>query len=231
MPEKVLVIEDDTLILDGIVRNLRYEGYETFVATDGEDGLRKALDMEPDLVILDIMLPKMSGFEVCRIVKKHRPELPILILSCRSSEDDRVKGLKLGADDYVVKPFSLRELLARVEALLRRKRIYERRYEKTQFADVEVDLEALTIKKGEKVHRLSPREAKLLRFLLKNAGRTLDRKTILDNVWGFDYYGTARTIDNFIKRLRSKIEDDSENPRFIQTVFGVGYRMVIPSQD
>ena len=115
MPEKVLVIEDDTLILDGIVRNLRYEGYETFVATDGEDGLRKALEMEPDLVILDIMLPKVSGFEVCRIVKKHRPELPVLILSCRSSEDDRVKGLKLGADDYVVKPFSLRELLARVE--------------------------------------------------------------------------------------------------------------------
>ena len=228
MGERVLVVEDDTLILDGIVRNLRYEGYETLVAKDGEEGLRKALEMEPDLVILDVMLPVMGGFDVCRILKKHKPELPVLILTCRSSEDDKVYGLKIGADDYVVKPFSLRELLARVEALLRRKRIYERRFEKVQFADVEIDLEAMTLKKGKKSHRLSPREAKLLKFLLKNAGRTLDRKTILDNVWGYDYYGTARTIDNFIKRLRSKMEDDPENPRFIQTVFGVGYRLVIP---
>ena len=222
------MVEDDTLILDGIVRNLRYEGYEPLVATDGEEGLRKALEMEPDLVILDVMLPKVDGFEVCRIIKKHKPEMPVLILTCRSSEDDRVHGLKIGADDYVVKPFSLRELLARVEALLRRRRIYERRFQKVKFADVEIDLEAMSVKKGDKTHRLSPREAKLLRFLIKNAGRTLDRRTILDNVWGFDYYGTARTIDNFIKRLRSKIEDDPENPQYIQTVFGVGYRFVIP---
>ncbi len=227
---KILVVEDDLLILDGMVRNLKYEGYRVETATVGEEALEKAFSIRPDLVVLDLMLPDMDGFDVCRLLKKHSPELPILILTARSSVEDRVHGLKIGADDYLIKPFALAELLARVQALLRRKELYERPANRFSFADVVVDFDALTLKKGKKTHKLSSREAGLLRFLVKNAGRALDRNAILNNVWGYDYEGTARTIDNFITRLRAKIEDDPENPRHIRTVFGVGYMFASPEE-
>lgn len=227
MRERILVIEDDVFILDGVVRNLKYEGYEVIVASDGEDGLRKALRSEPDLIILDLMLPKLDGLKLCKTLKRQGYETPILMLTAKTSEDDRVRGLKIGADDYVTKPFSLRELMARVEALLRRKRLYEKKFEKVRLGgDVEVDFDSLTLKKGRRTYRLSAREAKLLRFMVKNANKALDRNTILNNVWGYNYCGTARTIDNFITRLRQKIEDDPENPKYIETVFGVGYRLI-----
>jgi DNA-binding response OmpR family regulator len=230
MRERILVIEDDLLILDGICRNLSYEGYEVISATDGESGLKKAAECSPDLIILDIMLPKLDGFHLCKALKRTGSDVPILMLTARTSEDDRVKGLKIGADDYVTKPFSLRELMARVEALLRRKRRYEQKFERLKIGDAEVDFDALTIKKGKRIYKLSAREAKLLRFLVQNANRALDRNTILNNVWGYNYSGTARTIDNFITRLRGKIEDDSENPKYIETVFGIGYRLLLPSE-
>jgi len=229
MRERVLVIEDDVFILDGVVRNLQFEGYEVLTARDGEDGLRKALQSEPDLIILDLMLPKLDGFRLCKALKRQGCETPILMLTARTAEDDRVKGLKMGADDYVTKPFSLRELMARVEALLRRKRRYEKQFEKVRIGNVEVNFDSLTLRKGKRTYKLSAREAKLLRFMVRNANKVLDRTSILNNVWGYNYCGTARTIDNFVTRLRQKIEDDPENPKFIETVFGVGYKFTMPS--
>jgi len=219
---KILVIEDDTAIAFGLERNLRFEGYEVQVATDGERGLQCAIDGRPDLIILDIMLPKVSGYEICQTLRKNGLTIPVIFLSAKTREADKVTGLDLGGDDYITKPFGLRELLARVKTILRRVR--EDQEEPRMFGDIEVDFAGQVVRRKGRPVALTSKEFELLKFLITRAGKVLTRETILKQVWGFDYFGTARTIDNFINRLRQKIEDDAERPRYIHTVRGAGYK-------
>ena len=219
---KILVVEDDVAIAFGLQKNLQFEGYEVVVATDGEAGLSRAIDARPDLMILDIMLPKVNGFEICQALRKQGIDIPIIFLTAKGQESDKILGLDLGGDDYMTKPFSVRELLARVKTILRRVKGDEP--ELVTFGDVEVNFTAQTVKlRGQDVN-LTSKEFELLRFLMRSEGKVLPRDSILNKVWGYDYYGTARTIDNFINRLRQKIEDDVDNPRHILTVRGVGYK-------
>ena len=221
---KILVIEDDPSILLGIRKNLEYEGHEVLIARDGEEGLTMAFDARPDLILLDIMLPHVNGFEICRSVRKHEPAVPILIISAKDQEADKITGLSLGADDYIAKPFSLRELMARVKTALRRTRALEGEEAPYRFGDVEVDYAGRVIRvKGEPVE-CTPKEFDLLRFLVRNKGRVVSRDQILNKVWGYDYEGTPRTIDNFVQKLRTKVEKDPEAPEHILTVRGIGYK-------
>jgi two-component system alkaline phosphatase synthesis response regulator PhoP len=219
---KILIIEDDVAIAYGLERNLRFEGYQVQVATDGERGLKYAIDGRPDLIILDIMLPKVSGYEICQTLRKNGIATPVIFLSAKTREADKVTGLDLGGDDYITKPFGLRELLARVKTILRRVR--EDEEEPKLFGDIEVDLGGQVVKKKGREVALTSKEFDLLKFLISRPGKVLTRETILKQVWGFDYFGTARTIDNFINRLRQKIEDDAERPRHLLTVRGAGYK-------
>ncbi|MHC5021384.1 MAG: response regulator transcription factor [Planctomycetota bacterium] len=221
----ILIVEDDRSINMGLAKNLKYEGYQVLSAEDGERGLRLAVDRKPDAIVLDVMLPGASGFEVCRSLRRARIHTPILILTARDQEVDKVMGLDLGADDYMTKPFSLAELIARVKALLRRSSDFEEEGEQEyKFADVRVDVRGRSILRKKKDVAVSPREFDLLVFLLRNSGRALSREEILNKVWGHDYYGTARTIDNFVTKLRQKLEKDPENPKHILTVRGHGYK-------
>jgi DNA-binding response OmpR family regulator len=219
---RILIVEDDVAIAFGLERNLRYEGYEVQVATDGERGLQLALDGRPDLIILDIMLPKVSGYEICQTLRKNGLATPVIFLSAKTRELDKVTGLDLGGDDYITKPFGLRELLARVKTILRRVR--EEEEAPKVFGDIEIDLSGKVVKRKGKAVPLTVKEFDLLRFLILKPGKVHSRETILNQVWGFGYDGTARTIDNFINRLRQKIEDDIDAPRYILTVRGMGYK-------
>lgn len=221
--EKILVVEDDPAILLGLEKNLRYEGYEVLRASDGELGLELAVDERPDLIVLDLMLPGVNGYEICRTVRRHDKDVAILILSAKGQEADKVVGLDVGADDYVTKPFSVKEVLARVRALLRRRRAAQGELEPFEFGRALVDFEGRTLRVDGDVVDTSKKEWELLRMLIRNRGRVLSRDQILNKVWGFDYYGTPRTIDNFIQKLREKVEEDAANPRYIRTVRGVGY--------
>ncbi len=222
--ERILIIEDDRMILSGLERNLRYEGFEVATASDGEKGLEMAVDGNYDLIVLDVMLPKVSGFEICRLLKQNKIETPVIILSVKSQESDKIRGLNLGADDYISKPFSVKELIARINAVLRRRRREESIHKTFSFGDVAVDFQGQSVKRKKKRVDLSAREFKLLQFFIRNRGKVLDRNTILNHVWGYDYYGTARTVDNFVNRLRQKFEKDPNKPKYIVTVFGVGYK-------
>jgi len=220
----ILVIEDDPAIRLGLRKSLGYEGYRVLEAADGERGLEMVFERRPDLVVLDLMLPRLNGFEVCRTIRKHDRTIPILILSAKEQEVDKLMGFDLGADDYVTKPFSTRELVARVKAALRRtapggveEPIFEHRH-------VQVDFPGQRLLVHGQPVEVSNREFRLLRFLIENRGRVLSRDQILNQVWGYDYEGTARTIDNFINKLRSKIELDPTSPDIILTVRGVGYK-------
>jgi two-component system, OmpR family, alkaline phosphatase synthesis response regulator PhoP len=226
--ETVLIIEDDPSILLGLQKNLKFEGYDVLTASDGERGLELAIDRPPDLIILDIMLPKISGFEICKTLKKNNIQVPIIILSAKDQEIDKIMGLDLGADDYVTKPFNIRELVARINAVMRRKRRYEQQGvpERFKFGRLTLDLKGQTLHKDGEPIETSVREFKLLKFFIENRGKVLDRKEILNKVWGYDYFGTARTIDNFITKLRQKVEDDPDDPKHIVTVRGVGYKFV-----
>ncbi|RME73990.1 MAG: DNA-binding response regulator [Planctomycetota bacterium] len=226
--ETVLIVEDDPSIRLGLQKNLKFEGYDVLTAADGERGLQLAIDRPPDLIILDIMLPKISGFEICKTLKKNDINVPIIVLSAKDQDIDKIMGLDLGADDYVTKPFNVRELLARINSVLRRKRRYEReRAEKSfRFGPFTVDFEGQVLLKDGQPIDTSVREFKLLRFLVENRGKVLERREILNKVWGYDYFGTARTIDNFITKLRQKIEPTPERPQHIVTVRGVGYKFV-----
>ncbi len=219
---KILVVEDDGAILFALQKNLQFEGYEVILASDGETGLRRALEDRPQLIVLDIMLPRMSGFEVCEAIRKQEIDIPVIFLSAKAQEMDRIAGLNLGADDYITKPFSIRELLARVKTVLRRSQ--GETQETLRFGDVEVNFTAQTLEVRGQGVSLTPKEFELLRLLVRSEGKVLPRDSILNRVWGYGYDGTARTIDNFINRLRQKIEDDVDAPRHILTVRGVGYR-------
>ena len=224
--ETILVIEDDPAISLGLTKNLKYEGYDVLSAQQGEKGLELAIDRQPDLIVLDIMLPNMSGFEICKTLKRNEVDIPIIILSAKDSEIDKIMGLDLGADDYITKPFSIRELIARINAVLRRKKRYEKDLEAFIFGEVEIDFAARTVQRNGRELELSPREFDLLGFFVRHPNEVMDRRQILNKVWGYDYYGTARTIDNFVTKLRSKMEPDPTKPVHFVTARGIGYKFV-----
>lgn len=218
---RILVVEDDLSILTGLSMNLRYEGYEVLQAQDGRKGLQKVIDEQPDLIVLDVMLPEMNGFEVLEELKKRGNTIPIVVLSAKGVETDRVMGLNLGADDYVVKPFGLQELLARIRAVLRRR---VRDGSTVRFSDTVVDLTAKTVARAGKDIELTAQEFKLLGHFVSHPGHTFSREELLSGAWGYGYEGTARTVDNFISQLRAKFEPDPEAPKHFVTVRGLGYR-------
>jgi DNA-binding response OmpR family regulator len=222
---RVLVVEDDASIALGLRINLEADGYEVLSAEDGEAGLSIARGERPDLLILDVMLPKLNGFQVLQAIRREGLMMPIIVLSARNAEVDKVTGLELGAEDYVAKPFSLAELLARVRAALRRTRVADRPVRPVHvFGDVRVDVVARTVtRSGERVD-VTATEFDLLLCLIEARGAALSRDAIFARVWGPSHHGTPRTIDNFIQQLRSKLESDPQRPRHVQTVRGVGYR-------
>ena len=226
---KVLIVEDEPDMILGLKDNFEFEGYEVITAPDGMAGLERARAIKPDLIILDIMLPKLSGLEVCKTLRGEGYENPIIMLTARGQEIDKVVGLELGADDYVTKPFSIRELLARVRAILRRTEGKKKRLERYRFADVDLDFEVYRAKKGDEPLDLSPREFELLRYLIERKGETVSRDRLLEDVWGYESYPSTRTVDTHIAKLRAKIGDSGTEPRFILTIHGSGYKFVDPT--
>lgn len=226
MEQQVLVVEDEPPILDSLCFHLEKERYQVLAAADGEEALRLFRQHKPDLVILDLMLPRLSGLEVCRLVRAESP-VPILMLTARAEEMDKVAGLDLGADDYVVKPFGMREVLARVRALLRRTGATVRPEDQfLEVGDVCVDVDRHEVRVAGRQVELSPKEFDLLYALASRARRVLNREALLDTVWGEDFYGDPRTVDVHIRWLREKIEPDPSAPTYLQTVRGVGYKFV-----
>ncbi|MCX6630727.1 MAG: response regulator transcription factor [Candidatus Solibacter sp.] len=223
----ILVIEDDPAILRGLADNLKYEAYEVLTASSGEAGLAAIRQSKPDLLILDLMLPKLSGYEVCRKLRAEGNALPILMLTARGEEADRVLGLDLGADDYMVKPFAIRELLARVRALLRRAQAGRPApADELRFDDVVVDFRKYEAHKGGKPLELTRKEFGVLRMLSGRDGEVVARDELLNEVWGYENYPSTRTVDNHIAGLRAKIERDPAAPLHLKTVHGVGYKFV-----
>jgi DNA-binding response OmpR family regulator len=220
---RILIIEDDASIAAGLRMNLRHEGFETELAQDGEVGLRLALELDPDLIVLDIMIPTMNGFEVLGELRRRGSRAGVIMLTAKGLEEDKVLGLELGADDYVQKPFGLNELIARIHAVLRRRRLSTP--DTVRIGNVLVDRGARTASCDGEALQLSPREMSLLIYLLDHPGRALSRDALLEGAWGLDYEGTARTVDNFIVSLRKKIEPDPDAPKHLITVRGVGYRL------
>jgi len=223
---RILVVEDDAAILRGLKDNLAAEAYEVLTAADGIEGLRLSQEKNPDLIVLDLMLPKLSGYEICRKLRERGVHVPILMLTARGDEADRVLGLDLGADDYVTKPFSVRELLARVRALLRRSDPQKDSVDRLTFGDVVVDFPEYETRKGGQPVEMTPKEFGVLRYLAARAGKVVQRQTLLEEVWGYENYPTTRTVDNHIASLRAKLEDDPAQPRHLLTVHGVGYKFV-----
>lgn len=219
--QRILVVEDDLSILTGVSMNLKFEGYDVEQAQDGKTGLQKAIDLAPDLIVLDIMLPLMNGLEVMKELRARGRETPVIVLSARGQEPDKILGLNLGADDYVVKPFGLQELLARIKAVLRRQ---SRDVEPVRFDDVKVDLVARTVLKAGEPVTLTAQELKLLVHFASNPGRTFSRDELLAAAWGYGYEGTTRTVDNFVSQLRGRFEKEPDDPRHFVTVRGMGYR-------
>jgi DNA-binding response OmpR family regulator len=227
MKERILVVEDDIAISRGIVHNLEYEGYEVRTATHGSAALPMIAEFSPDLIILDIMLPGMSGFEILRQLREQGNDVHVIILSAKTTENDKVEGLTIGADDYVSKPFALREFLARVNSAMRR--IRARKGEAAQslvFGDLEIFPEERTILRNGDQIRLTPKACELLIFFAQHPNRTYSRESLIENVWHDEYDGTARTIDNFVLQIRSQIENNPAKPTRLETVHGLGYRFV-----
>jgi len=223
---KILIVEDEPNMVTGLRDNFEFEGYQVISAPDGAAGLDRALHESPDLVILDVMMPRMSGLDVCKQLKSKKPAIPIIMLTARGQEVDKVVGLELGADDYVTKPFSIRELLARVKAVLRRAGTSVRAEEKFAFGEVEVNLRSCQVSRKGKSMDFSSKEFELLKFFLHHPGETLSRDRLLEEVWGYDHFPTTRTVDAHIVRLRQKVEPKPDEPRYILTVHGTGYKFV-----
>jgi DNA-binding response OmpR family regulator len=223
---KILIVEDEPNMVAGLRDNFEFEGHQVITAGDGVAGLERAIAESPDLVILDVMMPRMSGLDVCKQLKTKRPSIPIIMLTARGQEVDKVVGLELGADDYVTKPFSIRELLARVKAVLRRSRTAPKTDEKYSFGEVEVNLRSCQVSRKGHTLDFSSKEFELLKYFLIHPGETLSRDRLLEDVWGYDRFPTTRTVDAHIVRLRQKVEPKPEEPRFILTVHGTGYKFV-----
>jgi DNA-binding response OmpR family regulator len=223
---KILIVEDEPNMVAGLRDNFEFEGYQVVTAPDGVAGLERALAEMPDLVILDVMMPRMSGLEVCQQLKAKRPSIPIIMLTARGQEVDKVVGLELGADDYVTKPFSIRELLARVKAVLRRAHNSPKNGDRYMFGDVEVNLRSCQVVRKGKALDFSSKEFELLKYFLSHSGEAISRDRLLEEVWGYDRFPTTRTVDAHIVRLRQKLEPKPDDPHFILTVHGVGYKFV-----
>ena len=228
MGSRILVVDDEKNIVDIIKYNLKKEGYEVMTAGDGEKALRLNEEFKPDIILLDIMMPKLDGYAVCRKIRE-KYDTPIIMLTARAEEVDKVLGLELGADDYVTKPFGTRELMARVKANLRRRNISEEAsYESTDkdvlsFGKLTIDLKRFEVKKDGSILDLTLREFELLKFLASQKTQVFSRETLLEKVWGYEYFGDVRTVDVTVRRLREKLEDDPSKPAYILTKRGVGY--------
>ena len=234
--KKVLVVDDEQAIIDVLVYNLKKEGYETLEATDGITAVNMALEEKPDLMLLDIMLPKLDGLSVCKRVKNYL-NIPILMLTAKDAEIDKIVGLELGADDYITKPFSVRELMARVKANLRRNEMASTKKENAQEVglqstkknnaikvnELELDLDRFEVKVRGEIIDLTLREFEVLKFLATEPGQVVTRETLLEKVWGYEYYGDIRTVDVTVRRIREKIEKDTSTPKILITKRGVGY--------
>ena len=237
MEKKILVVDDEKPIADILQFNLKKEGYEVHCAYDGNEALSMVEEIQPDIILLDIMLPQKDGMEVCREVRK-KYDMPIIMLTAKDSEIDKVLGLELGADDYVTKPFSTRELIARVKANLRRHQVVAAQTDTDTQDSNEIEIGSLTIhpnayvvsKRGETIE-LTHREFELLYYLAKHIGQVMTREHLLQTVWGYDYYGDVRTVDVTVRRLREKIEDNPSHPTWIVTRRGVGYYLRSPEQE
>ncbi len=235
MAEKILVVDDEISLQETLAYNLKKQGYEVQTTGDGTEALELAREMEPDLIILDVMLPGLDGFEVCRILRREM-STPVLMLTARDDEIDRVVGLEVGADDYLAKPFSMRELLARVKAMLRRVRLVREEVKQAEgedgkpkpeimeFGNLKIDMTRREITVDGEVVAFKPKEYELLTFLAQHQGQVLSREFILERVWGWDFIGDSRTVDVHVRWLREKIEPDPANPQRIITVRGAGYR-------
>ncbi|MGD0572860.1 MAG: response regulator transcription factor [Sedimentisphaerales bacterium] len=220
--ETILIVEDDPTMLRGLKDNFEFKGYKVLTASDGEKGLEAALNAKPDLILLDIMLPKINGYEICRLIREQKLDMPIIMLTAKGEESDIVLGLNLGADDYVTKPFSIKELLARAAAFLRRAK--KEVQDIHEFGCYRLDISARRLTRKGKEIELSPKEFDLLAFFIKRQGRALTRDEILNAVWGYDCIVTPRSIDRFVTTLRDKIEPDPSKPVFIHTIRQIGYR-------
>ena len=233
MNNKILVVDDEKSIMNIIAYNLRKEGYEVICAEDGEQALTLAFSQQPDLILLDIIMPKIDGYDVCKMVRE-KSDVPIIMLTARADEVDKIIGLEIGADDYVTKPFSNRELAARVKANLRRvnilknpnKNINKNDPNKKQFGELAINFERYEVFKRGELINLTVREFELLKFLMINQNQMFTREALLSKVWGYEYFGDLRAVDVTIRRLREKIEDDASKPRFILTKRGIGYYFV-----
>lgn len=226
--ERLVIAEDEAHLAEVLADNLLLEGYRVEVVGDGESALTRIVAEPPALVLLDVMLPRLDGFSVCERLRAAGNEVPILFLTARNSDDDRVRGLELGGDDYLGKPFDLRELLLRVRAILKRAQWFgspSSAGERLVLGDAVIDFKSFTARTGEREVRLSTKETMILRVLAERAGEVVSRADILDRVWGYDAFPTTRTIDNFIVRLRRILEPDPASPRYIHTIRGMGYRL------
>ena len=223
--ERILIIEDETPMRTALADVLEGEGYRPITAADGESGLQRAIKEKPDLILLDVMMPKLDGFEVCAELRRLGHATPVLMLTAKGQVEDRVAGLDVGADDYLVKPFSTEELLARVRALLRRTQRPGKTVTKLQLGDVEIDLARQTAARGRKQIHLRAKEFAMLRLMAEAEGEPVSREKFLDVVWGYAAFPTTRTVDNHIASLRSKLEKNPDSPRWLKTVHGVGYKL------
>lgn len=231
--KKILIVDDEKPIVDILTYNLQKEGYETVEAYDGEEAINYALTQKPDLILLDIMLPKVDGLTVCKRIRHTLSNVPILILSAKDEEIDKILGLELGADDYITKPFSVRELVARVKANLRKSEVIQennqidnaddKKTNKIKVGELELDLDKFEVKARGEVIDLTLREFEVLKYLAGQPGQVVTRETLLEKVWGYEYYGDIRTVDVTVRRIREKIEKDTSNPKILITKRGVGY--------
>lgn len=225
--ERILIIDDEMNIVELLKYNLESNGYKVLYALTGKEGLIYSIQNKPDLILLDIMLPEIDGFDICKEIKKNKDteNIPIIMLTAKSEEFDKILGLELGADDYITKPFSIRELLARIKVVLRRN-YKEDKSEVINTGDLIIDFNKHeVIKKGVKIE-LTLKEFELLKLLVLNKGKVMTRDFLLDKIWGYEYYGETRTVDVHVRHLRQKLEDDDRNPDYIETVIGIGYKFI-----
>ena len=223
---RLLIVEDDMNILLGLEDNLKTEGYEVVTSTNGTEGLNIALEQDIDLVLLDIMLPGINGFEICKKIRQSKPDLPIIMLTARGSEMDKIAGLDYGADNYITKPFSLSVLLARVRSLMRRVYPEQKEFTRITFSDITIDFKAMLAEKAGKPLKFTRKEYDIIKYFAQHEGEVVHRHDLLNHVWGYDKVPSTRTVDNFILDIRKKIEQLPSNPKHIISISGVGYRFV-----
>ncbi len=227
MKKKILIIEDEVDLIKGLKLNLSDEGFEVDWAVNGVEGLRKALEETPDLILLDIMIPEMDGLEVCRKLRHKNIGIPVIMLTAKGEEIDKVVGLEIGADDYITKPFSVRELLARIKVQLRRTESDEKAVpDLYSFGDIEIDFAQFKVRRKGKELDITSLEMEVLKYFIAHRGVVVARDNLLDEVWGYESYPTTRTIDNHILKIRKKIEEDPSHPQYILSVYGGGYRFI-----